>query len=728
MKMPDESIIIPIEIPDTGALTALKNIEQAASVTVSKIEKGFHVSATSNVPVVMKQSEQSVRTLATAVSEATERINAGIDKMAADALRIPDSYKKAESSVKSFGINAGNAIAFVNKMQNQFAPGRGLDQFIAKGKQVEQQLQKLNPSSNQAAFALTNFGRIAQDLPYGLIGVANNITPLIESLQRLSSQAKETGVSMGKQLLNSLKGGGGLILGFSVLTSVMQFAAIGLSAFTRGMGGAGGAAGFAASEMEKVNEVLAKSAGSVQGQIAEINALVKAYGNTSSLKEQSRIISELSEKNKSFFGEMKAGKTSYDELTAAANAYTEALVNQAIVDGLKNAISKLAEEYGNLFIKYQDQTKAANAARVEMEKTSRANATNVQGMTAQNREVNLATNKFNNLNGSLNKTGKELGEISTRMNEFTDQIQIAVGKQLKFKPLKEGDKKDFEDKTDSIIAHARQFVKEFGDVFVLPDLEDSFFKSKTDILKAAQKLLDDVSKGNLKIKLPGVQFSALEGEVPFEMKPDPNFKFDEDGKIRASILEQMQKETQEIGVFDITLPTKVTIDLETDMRKKLDAAFKSGDFSGILDALDTDKREGFFKGLSDDIKISAGLINDTLTPAFEGLFDAIIKGENPLKAFFNSIIQSVNQVIKRLIAAAIQAAILSAVSGGSTSFGSAFGRLFGGGGGTANFGSRVGFAGGGAGAANFSMNAVLRGQDIYLSGVSGARSVSRAGG
>lgn len=677
----------------------------------TKISTPVKVTVSSNVPQVMKQSETSVKSLAVVVSEATERINAGIDKMAADALRVPDAFKKSEAGVKAFAINSGNALAFFNKQANQFTPGRGLDQFIAKGKQVEQAMQRLNPASNQASFALTNFGRIAQDLPFGLIGVANNITPLVESLQRLSAQAKETGTSVGKQLLNSLKGGGGLILGVSLLTSVMQFAAIGFSAFTRGFDGAGKAAGEAAIDIRKAHQIIADGAASVQGDIANINALLHAYSDTSSLEKQKRILSELTNINENYFGKLKAGVSTFNEISAAANQYTEALIANAVVKGFTDEISKVSSELAKAKKGYREAAIASSDYNEQLKKIR----------DPQARERQRSTGKPTL---ELEKQLNAVVALQEEFNRLQGEIQTAVGETFKFKPI-EGDPLP-DDKTDATIARAKQFVKEFGDIFVVPDLEESFFKKKPDILKAAQKLLDDVSNGKLTMKLPAVDFTALESEVPFEPKVDPNFKFDEGGKIRAGMLQQMEEEFQEPLVIDPTINVAV---FNEKIQGQLDKALKAGDFKGALDLIDTDKSNAVFDGLDERVKTSAGLVNDTLTPAFQGMFDAIIKGENPLKAFFKGIIQAITQVIQRLIAAAIQALILKAISGGSGGSSGGLGSLIGKlGTGAANFGQRVGFAGGGAGVANVSVTGVLRGTDIYLSGVGGGRSIGRAGG
>lgn len=73
-------------------------------------------------------------------------------------------------------------------------------------------------ASNEAGLALTNFGRIAQDLPYGFIGIQNNLNPMLESFQRLS---KETGSSTSalKAMVSSLMGPAGIGIALSVASS-----------------------------------------------------------------------------------------------------------------------------------------------------------------------------------------------------------------------------------------------------------------------------------------------------------------------------------------------------------------------------------------------------------------------------------------------------------------------------------------------------------------------------
>lgn len=76
--------------------------------------------------------------------------------------------------------------------------------------------------SNQAGNALMNLGRVAQDAPFGFIGIQNNLNPLLESFQRLRTETGSAGGAL-RALGGSLIGAGGLGLALSVVTSAITF-------------------------------------------------------------------------------------------------------------------------------------------------------------------------------------------------------------------------------------------------------------------------------------------------------------------------------------------------------------------------------------------------------------------------------------------------------------------------------------------------------------------------
>ena len=621
-------------------------------------------------------------------------IDADVVKAMGGLKQLEKSFKTTENSAKSFGVN------------------------VAKGtQQANAALAKIPNTSNSATFALTNLGRVAQDLPFGFLGIANNLNPLLESFQRLKAESGSTKTAL-KALGSSLLGAGGLGFALSIASSL-------LLVFGDKLFGAGKKTEEAARAIKSSFEVIGDATDSVQGDIANVGALVKAATDTgNSLKIQAGAIAELKKINKEFFGGLEAGKSSFEQITLAANNYTQSLITQAIVKGLQDEISELSKQIRAATKEYNDLTAKTTAAGKAVNNFTVKTGGGERALDQQASSINNLNSNYKDLQGSLQKSATTLGGLRTQFNSLTDEINKQVLASLKIKPPTVDDK-DFKDQTDNILSRARQFVKEFGDIFVVPDLDETFFRGKKELLPIAQKLLDDVSKGNLKIKIPvQTDFELLPTETPLTK-------------------EQLDRLTEDFfkGIaIERNIPATITIDPtiqvavdQGKLKKSLDEALSKGDFKGSLDLLtkiDLNPALQGIQGLNTSLAESALLISDTLTPAFQEMFDAIAAGENPLKAFFSSIVQSINQLIKKLIAAAIQAAILSAITAGSSNalgFSKIFGQLLGG---VSNPGSGFGLGSQIAGRSfNNTLNVVVQGQisgqNILLAGQRAAGSNNR---
>jgi hypothetical protein len=89
-------------------------------------------------------------------------------------------------------------------------------------------LDRAKKSVNSAAYALNDLSRIAQDAPYGFIGISNNINPLVESFGRLRASSGGTSGAL-KEMLSALTGPAGVGLAFGLLSAAISFASVGLS-------------------------------------------------------------------------------------------------------------------------------------------------------------------------------------------------------------------------------------------------------------------------------------------------------------------------------------------------------------------------------------------------------------------------------------------------------------------------------------------------------------------
>jgi hypothetical protein len=126
-----------------------------------------------------------------------------------------------------------SAVGFEKVEQSLNNTSKALNETAKQAEKTDKALGSLKPGAAQAATTLTNLNRVVSDSPYGFIGIANNINPLVESFARLRAESGSVGGAL-KSLVGGLSGAGGLGLAFGVITSAITFAQIGFSSWSRG--------------------------------------------------------------------------------------------------------------------------------------------------------------------------------------------------------------------------------------------------------------------------------------------------------------------------------------------------------------------------------------------------------------------------------------------------------------------------------------------------------------
>jgi hypothetical protein len=93
--------------------------------------------------------------------------------------------------------------------------------------QASQSINNFGNAVNRAAKptadatnALTNLSRVAQDAPYGFMGIANNLNPLLESFQRLQKESGSAGNAL-KSIASGLMGPAGIGLALGAASSLV---------------------------------------------------------------------------------------------------------------------------------------------------------------------------------------------------------------------------------------------------------------------------------------------------------------------------------------------------------------------------------------------------------------------------------------------------------------------------------------------------------------------------
>lgn len=294
---------------------------------------------------------------------------------------------------------------------------------VAALKQTDAELKKVASSalqtgsnvakgSNQAANALTNLGRVAQDAPFGFIGIQNNLNPLLESFQRLKAETGSTGGAL-KSLAGSLIGPAGLGLALSVGSALLV--AFGDRLFKTSQ------------EAEKATKFNESYTNSLAKERAQLDLLFQSATNANApLVARKEAVKELRDNYGAYLKnfsdeEILAGK--------AATAYTElanAIVMASKARAAQDAIVELQKKAITAEIKLQE---IATKAQQDAAKARDIAARGTQGgftraISAEQQRLGI----FANAQMEAAKLATEIAGINKEINQYA---AIAANNQIK---------------------------------------------------------------------------------------------------------------------------------------------------------------------------------------------------------------------------------------------------------------------------------------------------------
>lgn len=216
-------------------------------------------------------------------------------------------------------------------------------------KDTGQTFQGMAPKVANGGNALMQFSRIAQDAPFGIIGIGNNITATVEAFGHLKNSTGSTGGAL-KALASSIVGTGGILLGVSLLTTGLTLLAqSGLSVGDVIDKITGNFDEFGAS-MRKANEEASKTSGQ---EIANLKALISVAQDDTLTREKRLIaVKELQKEFPAYFGNLNEEKILNGDLVGVTKELTKAIIERAKATAFSNKIGELSvqreELKGNL--------------------------------------------------------------------------------------------------------------------------------------------------------------------------------------------------------------------------------------------------------------------------------------------------------------------------------------------------------------------------------------------
>jgi hypothetical protein len=271
---------------------------------------------------------------------------------------------------------------------------QNIQETVVATTQMGAAFRNVTPATNQVNQALVNVSRVAQDAPYGFIGIANNLNPLLESFQRLQQTTGSAGSAL-KEMAKGLMGPAGIGLALGVVSSLIVAFGPKIAKFINGTTEASEA-------QDKFRESLDKARASASESGIKLLAYIRVAEdatNTDARRKEAlnAVRSELGKVNASYTATIKTT----EDARKAVTLYTDALVAQAIT-------SRYIDEIANKNIKLADATKLAKKAGEDYAATLESSKKMVNGYVDVSATMALVTNRDKNAFDAANKSVTDL--------------------------------------------------------------------------------------------------------------------------------------------------------------------------------------------------------------------------------------------------------------------------------------------------------------------------------
>jgi len=500
-------------------------------------------------------------------------------------------------------------------------------------------MNNLTKGTSQASTALTNFGRVASDAPFGLIGIANNIEPLVQSFIQLR---KETGSAKAafSALATSLTGAGGLIVGISLVTSVLQFVELGFSRWGASTDKAKQKTKELKDETKDYQTILKEVTSQLSQEAANVTILVQTLKSETSTREQRNIaIKELNKIAPEIFKNLSSEKTEIDKLNVSYQNYINTLNARIKIQVLEKQLTQILEKE----LALNDKNNAQTKARLENEKVVTALKDQYVN-SLQDKQIdknNLLYRQWANtltVENELSSLSKEratiLDNIVLLQNEYNDSLKTATVETT-----------DTKNGVDEIAEALKNYNNE---------LKGINWDEQNRQIDGTKKRLELAGETLKTLYLAGVKETS---DAWIQVKRDfDNFQIAYDEFLKDQRLRKINEDildySNEIGNYS----DKVFKKSQDNIIKGLQKAGKQY----------VDNYKSQLKGL-DDLKKKneelAKTITNQISPAFESAFESLLKGDDPFEALRNSVKQLIIELGKAVIKSLILKAVTSAIGG-----------------------------------------------------------------
>jgi uncharacterized protein YukE/regulator of replication initiation timing len=275
----------------------------------------------------------------------------------ANVTKFNAAIEEVTKEIKELKAVIGSTTSEIPKLNSEIS---SLETNLTKTKNVgaptAAAIKKVRDSASDARVTLTNVSQVVQDLPFGFIGIQNNIPGVVQSFTNLTSGA--TGLVGGLKAIGAaLIGPAGIFLAFSLVTSVTtalisKYGSLG-AAFDAFFGKSNKLTKQildTAKAYEEYNKNLrtngqltAEATGSVDAQITKAKFLQSEIENLTYSDNFRKIaLQELIKLDRTRFENFDIEKGKLDGLSTAVDNYSESLLRNAVAKIYENKLAESA--------------------------------------------------------------------------------------------------------------------------------------------------------------------------------------------------------------------------------------------------------------------------------------------------------------------------------------------------------------------------------------------------
>lgn len=456
---------------------------------------------------------------------------------------IDADVASASSKISKFSYEVKKSFASIQTTLNKTADGfaYGSDNIT----------KSISATAKDSRIALTNLSLVLQDLPYGFIGIQNNLPFLVKSFTDLSAKSKGT-IEIFKSLASSLIGPAGLFLAFSAVTSAVTYA-------IQEYGSLGNAYDALISKNSALtkrqidfNKELAASGGKIAGESEKIRILIGTL-NDLNLSNEKRLAAYVGLKEIS--PDIVAGITKENALTqegiTTINDLVKARLNylqvRARETAILNQLNKIEEdrlineqEYTRLFDERNLKQKAYNATNKKLydgtanfgallQNQELAALANVNSALRDNRNKRLELYKASNdLLNQLKPLIDGTSEYESKVQTLNDKLKESIKQEKELNKVRKKEKAPFD-------------LDEFLMDWTPPSLKDWVAEQVKEYEKFIKGIRDRNAKGAK--ELEKFRLDVLAKRADITVKPVPNYSNEiqqiiaENEKLKQSFLE-----------------------------------------------------------------------------------------------------------------------------------------------------------------------------------------------